>query len=327
MSTSKSNARRPFVRVGNDFNMITTKQISALVYTSAFLGVGCGHAAISPQLSGARAVMGEARGGSAQRLEPDEVLAAQRTLTLAEGQEDGSIAEIHYAYVAERQTRVAMADARRTLLEQGVEQDRSDYQAELERIARERGVALDTSQDELAERQRRLQQQEQTLAASHAALLAEQDARRLAEANASAALERLRLLATVRVEATETIITLNGEVLFETNRAVLRPEAQERLTAVVDAMRASPDQTATVAGYTDSRGSDASNQALSLARANSVRDFLANAGVPADRLRSEGRGEESPIASNESAEGRANNRRVEIILRPSASTTSATVTP
>jgi outer membrane protein OmpA-like peptidoglycan-associated protein len=217
-----------------------------------------------------------------------------------------------------------MADARRTMLEQGVEQDRSDYQEELERIARERGVALDSSQDQLAERQVRLQQQEQTLAAANAALTAEQDARRLAEANAAAALERLRLLANVRVEATETIITLNGEVLFETNRAVLRPEAQERLTAVADAMRASPQQTATVAGYTDSRGSDANNQALSLARTNSVRDFLETAGVPADRLRSEGRGEASPIASNDSAEGRANNRRVEIILRPTTPATTTT---
>ena len=304
--------------------MTTNQRISALAVAGALLGMGCGHAAISPQLSGARAVMSEARGGSAQRLEPDEVLEAQRTLTLAEGQEDGSIAEIHYAYVAERQTRVAMADARRTMLEQGVEQDRSDYQEELERIARERGVALDTSHDQLAERQRRLQQQEQTLAATNAALVAEQDARRAAEASAAAALERLRLLANVRVEATETIITLNGEVLFETNRAVLRPEAQERLTAVADAMRASPQQTATVAGYTDARGSDANNQALSLARANSVRDFLETAGVPADRLRSEGRGEASPIASNDSAEGRANNRRVEIILRPTTPATTTT---
>ena len=114
--------------------MTTNQRISALAVAGALLGMGCGHAAISPQLSGARAVMSEARGGSAQRLEPDEVLEAQRTLTLAEGQEDGSIAEIHYAYVAERQTRVAMADARRTMLEQGVEQDRSDYQEVLERI-------------------------------------------------------------------------------------------------------------------------------------------------------------------------------------------------
>ncbi len=287
---------------------------------------GCGHASISPQLSAARAVMAEARAGSAQRLEPDEVLAAQRTLTLAEGQEDGSIQEQHYAYVAERQTRTAMSDARRTLIEQGVEADQHEYQAELERVARERGVALGTTQVALADRQRVVEQQQRDLVATDAALATEQQARRDAEANAAAAIERLRLLASVRVEATETIITLSGEVLFETDQSVLRPEARERLTAVADAMRASPSQLGVVAGYTDSRGTDAHNQQLSQARADSVRDFLLSAGVPADRLRSEGRGEASPIASNDSAEGRANNRRVEIILRPST-TTVAVSTP
>lgn len=283
----------------------------------------CGHAAISPQLSGARAVMDEARDGPAQRLEPDELLEAQRTLTLAEGQADGSAAEMHYAYVAERQTRVAMANARRQLVEQGVEQDQSDYQQELERVARERGVALDTSQDALADRQRTVERQRNELAASDQALAAEQEARRVAEADTAAALERLRALANVRVEATETIITLSGEVLFETNAAVLRPEARERLVAVAEAMRASPNQSGIVAGYTDSRGTDSRNLALSQSRSDTVRDFLVGAGVAAHRLRSEGRGEASPIASNDSAEGRANNRRVEIILRPMA--TVATV--
>jgi outer membrane protein OmpA-like peptidoglycan-associated protein len=304
---------------------IDERRIGVLALAGGLFAVtaGCGHAGISPQLSGARAVMAEARSGSAQRLEPDEVLAAQRTLNLAEGQEDGSVAEAHYAYLAERETRVAMADARRTMLEQGVAEDQSEYQSELERLAHERGVELDATQDALADRQRVVLQQQRDLAATDAALAVEQQARRDAEANAAAAIERLRLLATVRVEATETIITLSGEVLFESDRAVLRPEARERLTAVAEAMRASPEQFAIVAGYTDSRGSDSHNQQLSQSRADAVRDFLLSAGVPADRLRSEGRGEASPIASNDSAEGRANNRRVEIILRPS--TTVATI--
>lgn len=289
---------------------------------------GCGSAAmISPQLSTARAVMAQARAGSAQRLEPDEVLAAQRTLNLAENQVDGSLDERHYAYVAERQTRVAMANARRTLIEQGVEEDRGEYQEELERIARERGVelvstqdALVDSQDALADTDRVVNDQQRELIASDAALAAEQRARIDAEARATAALERLRTLASVRVEADETIITLSGEVLFLTDSAALKPEARERLTAVAEAMQASPNQHAIVAGYTDSRGTDSHNRELSLARANTVREFLMSAGVPAASVRSEGRGESNPVAGNQTADGRANNRRVEIILRPSSAT-------
>ena len=299
---------------------------------------GCGSAAmISPQLSTARAIMAEARAGSAQRLEPDEVLAAQRTLNLAENQVDGSLGERHYAYLAERQTRVAMADARRTLIEQGVEEDEGEYQEELERIAHERGVELESTQDALADSDRVVAAQQQELIAadrvvddqpreliaSDAALAAEQRARIDAEARAAAALQRLRALASVRVEADETIITLSGEVLFVTDSAELRTEARERLTAVAEAMQASPDQHAIVAGYTDSRGTDSHNRELSLARANTVRDFLMSAGVPAASIRSEGRGESNPIAGNRTADGRANNRRVEIILRSSSATVAA----
>lgn len=150
---------------------------------------GCGGAAmISPQLSTARAVMAQARAGSAQQLEPDEVLAAQRTLSLAEDQTDGSLEEQHYAYVAERQTRVAMSDARRTQVERGVEEDQSEYQSELERIARERGVELESTQDALADSDRVVDDQQRELLVSDAALAAEQRARIDAEARATAAL-------------------------------------------------------------------------------------------------------------------------------------------
>jgi outer membrane protein OmpA-like peptidoglycan-associated protein len=282
----------------------------------ALSGAGCGHAAITPQLAAARAVMQEARSGAAAQLEPDELLVAQRTLSLAEGQADGSFRESHYAYIAERQTRVAMADARRAQIEQGVARDEQAYQLELERVARERGVALESTTRALAEREQTLQEQQSTLAAREAELAREQEARQHAEANAADAMARVRELASVRQDAHETVITLSGEVLFETDRAVLRPEAQSRLLAVADALRSSPEQSAVIAGYTDSRGSDSYNQELSQRRAESVRDYLLGEGVPVDRVRAEGRGEASPIASNDSPEGRANNRRVEIILRP-----------
>ncbi len=115
-------------------------------------------------------------------------------------------------------------------------------------------------------------------------------------------------------------------MLFETDRAELRTEARSRLLAVADAVRAT-GVTATIVGYTDSRGSDSYNRDLSQRRAESVRAFLIGEGVPADRIRAEGQGEMNPIANNGTAEGRAENRRVEISLTPSqiASTTTTTV--
>jgi len=69
-----------------------------------------------------------------------------------------------------------------------------------------------------------------------------------------------------------------------------------------------------VEGHTDSQGNDDANQVLSEQRAKSVRDYLVSRGVAADRITSTGKGETSPVADNKSAEGRANNRRVEIVV-------------
>ncbi len=298
--------------------LFRTLGIGAVLLGTSLTGAACGPRGVSPQLSAARLIMESARTGSAQQLEPDEVLTAQRNLTLAEEQADGSTLEAHYAYLAERQTRIAMANSRRTIIDQGAAREQSTYHDQLEGVARDRGAALEESRDTVVAQQAIVARQDRELSISDAALAEERQARVTAETLAAVALDRLRTMTDVRVAPTETVITLNGEVLFETNRAVLRPEARERLSAVADALRASPDQLAIVAGYTDSRGSDSRNQTLSRSRAQAVTDFLLEAGVRPDRLRTEGRGEESPIASNDSAEGRANNRRVEIILRPLA---------
>lgn len=301
----------------------STMTMLAIAGAMAGATAGCGHAAISPQLSGARATMEEARSGAAARLEPDELLVAQRTLTEAEHAEDGSPREAHLAYVAERQTRMAMSDARRDAIEAGTVEDQHDYQRELERVARERGVALDVTQRQLADRDETVARQDDTIAQHEVALSAEQQARRDAEARATDAMARLRALATVREEPTETVITLSGEVLFRTGRSELLPEARDRLSPVADAMRAT-EQTAVISGFTDSVGTDEHNQALSQRRAEAVRDFLVSAGVPTASLRAEGRGEASPIATNDTVEGRAYNRRVEIALHPTTPAPVAT---
>jgi len=304
--------------------------VSAAGLTAA---IGCAHAGASQQLVSARAAMLQAQHGAAAQLEPDELLVAQRSLAMAEGQDDGSPREAHYAYVAERETRIAMADARRDQIERGLAQDQDDYQRELERVARERGVEVQDAHRTIQDRDHMVAEQQDAIAQHQVALAAEQQARADAEQaaadverRASDAMARLRELASVREEPTETVITLSGEVLFQSDRSELRPEARDRLSPVADAIRATGN-TAVIAGYTDSRGSDEYNRTLSQRRAEAVRDFLIGEGVPSDHIQAEGRGEMSPVAPNTTAEGRAENRRVEISLHPSATAGTPTSPP
>jgi outer membrane protein OmpA-like peptidoglycan-associated protein len=115
------------------------------------------------------------------------------------------------------------------------------------------------------------------------------------------------------------VITLDGQVLFVTGKAELLPIAKDRLNQVAKSLKElDDDKLVSVEGFTDSRGADDMNMKLSTDRANAVKDYLVSQGVKPEKLRSIGRGESNPIASNETPEGRANNRRVEIIIQSSA---------
>jgi OOP family OmpA-OmpF porin len=90
--------------------------------------------------------------------------------------------------------------------------------------------------------------------------------------------------------------------------------AQVKLDQVANALLSVSARNIIVEGHTDSRGSESYNQGLSQRRADAVRNYLVQRGYPSDRIQSRGKGEGSPIADNASSEGRANNRRVEIII-------------
>ena len=103
-------------------------------------------------------------------------------------------------------------------------------------------------------------------------------------------------------------------MLFATGSAELTPASEELLADIANRITSQNLVGAKVVGYTDSVGSEASNLTLSERRAGSVADFLIAQGVPADKLTREGKGESDPVADNETAEGRAKNRRVEIYV-------------
>jgi outer membrane protein OmpA-like peptidoglycan-associated protein len=109
------------------------------------------------------------------------------------------------------------------------------------------------------------------------------------------------------------IVTL-GDVLFDTGRANLKPGATSNLNRLVAFLNAYPDRTVRIEGYTDSVGSEDYNQGLSERRADSVKSYLAGQGIGSIRLSASGMGESDPVASNDSAAGRQQNRRVEVII-------------
>lgn len=102
------------------------------------------------------------------------------------------------------------------------------------------------------------------------------------------------------------------DVNFDFDKSTLKPRATDTLDRVAGELRAQPDVRYEVAGFTDSVGSDSYNQGLSERRAASVRDYLISRGVSSAQLGMNGYSESNPIASNANAQGRAQNRRVEV---------------
>jgi outer membrane protein OmpA-like peptidoglycan-associated protein len=101
-------------------------------------------------------------------------------------------------------------------------------------------------------------------------------------------------------------------VHFDFDKSTIRPDAVPVLNEAVEILKAEGGVAVIVAGYTDSVGTDAYNQKLSLRRADAVRKYLVEHGIPANRITTEGFGESHPVASNDTADGRAQNRRVEL---------------
>lgn len=124
-----------------------------------------------------------------------------------------------------------------------------------------------------------------------------------------------RQIAELNAKETERglVVTL-GDMLFETGNSQLKGNAFANLGKLSAFLNQYPERTLVIEGHTDSVGNESSNQALSQRRADSVRQYLLQQGVAANRLTAFGKGENAPIASNDSVSGRALNRRVEVII-------------
>jgi outer membrane protein OmpA-like peptidoglycan-associated protein len=260
------------------------------------LTAGCAHDP-TPHLLEARSAYDDARNGQANKYAPDEVYEAKVALDEAEKAHDrkpGSEIEKHYAYVAQRKAMLAIAkaDAKDAAAERN-KAEATEEKVLLSQRDASRG-ALENTKDALSK---------------------EQQARLAAEKAAADALKSLEAIASIKNEDERVIITLSGEVLFKTDEATLLPVARQRLDQVATVLKAQGDgKPIVIEGHTDSRGKNAYNDDLSRRRAESVREYLVSQGVASDMVQAVGRGESEPIADNRSPEGRANNRRVEIII-------------
>ncbi len=190
--------------------------------------------------------------------------------------------------------------------------------ATLEEIERTRRDAMtaEESRDEAARREREAREE-----ADAARRLAEAQAseielaRREAELATETAASLRRRLEYLELRETDrgVVVTL-GDVLFATGETELQPDARSNLEDVVELLQTEPDKRIRIEGHTDSTGPANVNMRISQQRAEAVRDQLVVMGIAADRIRAVGMGEDFPIASNEDADGRSRNRRVDVIL-------------
>jgi outer membrane protein OmpA-like peptidoglycan-associated protein len=274
---------------------------SLLLISASLLFAGCA-ATIPRELRDARSAYNQAAEDPATlQKTPAKLYEAREALTVAERSfnEDGDTPETRdRAYIAMRKAQLATVLARTE-----VQLERAAHAKDAAREARDEKAALAAEQTESAAAQQQLE--------------AERARRDEAERRATQATNALAKVASVKQETRGTVVTLSGSVLFASGKSKLLPAASSRLRQVADALVAGdPDSTFVVEGHTDSTGNTDRNQRLSEDRARAVRDFLVSRGVPADRIEAQGMGSTQPVADNSSAEGRANNRRVEIVIRP-----------
>ena len=261
--------------------------------------LACGSALPPSELVTARESYARASHGPAAQYKPDELHEAKDALDTAEASfnKDGPGDKTKdLAYAAGLKSEEAEADARTTIAQ------------------KEKDETLKKAQSQTLDTMRRAKSE---LAQTKQELASERVKREDAEKKAAQAMADLQRIAAVKQESRGMVITLSGEVLFPSGESSLLQGAMVKLNDVAEALtKSSTESKIVVEGHTDSQGKPAFNQELSLRRAQSVRDYLVSRGIASDRISAQGMGSTRPIATNANPEGRANNRRVEIIVQP-----------
>lgn len=298
--------------------MKNTTTTSALLL-AALSSVACGSPPISPELRTARDAYAEAAKGPASELAPADLDSARQALDRAEQafkKDHKSDATRDYSYIALRSAEMATTMG---LIEQE-KRERKELKEKLEKLEKSRAnmtkEELEAARAELARKKAQIAEQQEDLNKTAAQLEEERKLRVEAEKKLTAALTSLKEIGDIKEEKRGVVITLSGAVLFASGKHELLPIAKEKLNEVAKALNDQGYKKIIVEGHTDSRGTESNNETLSLKRADAVRAHLVSQGVESGKISATGLGESRPVASNDTPEGRANNRRVELIVTP-----------
>ncbi|HEY4012590.1 MAG TPA: OmpA family protein [Polyangiaceae bacterium] len=290
-----------------NFALIVATQAALLATAGA-----CGGERVPPRsLVDARADFQRAKDGLAMQLDPTDVHEADVSLQQAERAWVDAPSDPNtdiLAMVADRKALIAQARANE--MKADGEALGAKRQVDATRVAQLQATqgALNQTQQALGATQMQLQQQQSTSAEQQQKL-------KLLESNLKDARDTIAKIASVKDDDRGMVITLQGEVLFATGKSDLKPGAMAKLDQIAEALRGK-EQRIVVNGYTDSVGTRDNNMELSQRRADAVRSYLVSKGIPQDLITAKGNGPDAPIATNDSIEGRAQNRRVELVVQP-----------
>lgn len=250
---------------------------------------------------------------ASRRLRPEAEYAAARRIEIARAVAETELMSEQLIQLERERDAILLEASRR---------DAEQLRREVERLrmqnltrAEETQRALEEAQAARLDSEISAAQAEQSRRLAEAQALEAQLSRREAELAAAAA-DSLRMQLqgmTARSEARGQVMTISGDA-FASGQSQLRREARDNLQKVIDLINANPGTGVLIEGHTDSQGSANLNQVLSQRRAEAVRDALIQQGVDGSRLRAVGLGKDRPVADNGTAEGRARNRRVEVVV-------------
>lgn len=247
-----------------------------------------------PELQAARAVVAQVQSSPMADRAAANVNEATKALAAAnEAAEKGKDKDqiVHLSYVATRNAQIANEKILAAQAEEAVKQGEAERQQVMAQArTREANVA-------------RAQAQEAMTAAQRAEMEREE-------------LERqLQSMKDMNAKHTDRGIVLTlGDVLFDVNKSTLKPGAMSTMDRLANFLKQGEGRSVMIEGHTDSTGSDQYNMELSRLRADAVRTALVERGVRGDQIQAAGKGETAPVASNDNAAGRQQNRRVEIII-------------
>ncbi len=278
---------------------------------TALIGLRCATATPPRELIDARAEFDKASRGPAAEVNPRGLYEAKKSLDSANASfvQDATGEDTRdLSYIALRKIQLAEAQANTELANRQKTKAEKDLQAATMTQLSEAKKQLSASEKAREAEKERLARSNEDLQKANQELAAEKQ-------KSEEAVAALAKFAMVKKEERGTVITLSGSVMFASGQSALLSNARPKLDEVAAALKQSENGQFVVEGHTDSVGSDSLNQDLSVRRAQSVRDYLVDRGVPSERIKAVGYGKNRPVTENNTAEGRANNRRVEIVIQ------------